>query len=216
MHVPDHFALTEPSRVRDIIDRFDFAVLVTALDGRIEATHLPFMYDAQRGPHGTLMAHMARANRQWRDFAGLAAAGQDVLVVFQGPHAYISPTWYGTEKPAVPTWNYAAVHAYGTPRILDSAGDVRALLERLTERQEANLDPPWRLDSQATDYVDAMMRGIVAFEIPVARLEAKAKFNQNRTPAQIAGAAAGLEATAGAQARETADWMRALAPREVT
>jgi transcriptional regulator len=151
---------------------------------------------------------MARANPQWRDFEELAKEDGEALVVFQGPHAYISPSWYGA-GPAVPTWNYTAVHAYGRPHIVEDPARVRAILEQLVAVQESALDPPWTLDSQTDKYLSGMMRGIVAFEIPIERLEAKAKLGQNKSAAQAAGAAAALARSEDPMARETAALMRA-------
>ncbi|MFQ5773704.1 MAG: FMN-binding negative transcriptional regulator [Kiloniellaceae bacterium] len=193
MYVPDDFALDDAAAVAEVIRRHGFAVLVTAVDGRAVASHLPFLFDPDRGAKGTLRAHMARANPQWRDLARLGETGGEALVVFQGPHAYVSPNWYGAQ-PAVPTWNYVAVHAAGTPRLVEEPGQVRAMLERLVRTHEAGLSEPWSLGSQDEAFVARMMRGIVAFEIPVARLEAKAKLNQNKRPEERRGAAAGLRA----------------------
>ena len=103
MYVPEAFRLDDPLRIAEVMRTFDFALLVTAPDSRPQASHLPFMYDPESGPHGRLLAHMARANPQWRHFAQLAEAGQEALVIFQGPHSYISPTWYGEGPPSVPT-----------------------------------------------------------------------------------------------------------------
>lgn len=208
MYTPKDFLLEDRDAALDIIRRNSFGLLVTAPEGTPRATHLPFLYDAERGERGTIVGHMARANPQWRDFETLAAA--ETLVVFQGPHAYVSPSWYGGDQPAVPTWNYMAVHAYGRPRIMDDPVEVRALLERLVTTHEAGLAPPWSLDSQDEAFVAAMMRAIVAFEIPVARLEAKAKLSQNRTAEQRVGVVAALEAEEDPLAREVARQMRVL------
>jgi transcriptional regulator len=151
---------------------------------------------------------MARANPQWRDFARLAEAGREALVVFQGPHSYISPTWYGAGPPNVPTWNYVAVHAYGLPRVIDDAAQVRALLERLVETHESKLSPPWSTAGLTETSMAGMQRGLVAFEIPVSRLEAKAKLSQNKTVAQLAAATTVLEGAEAPLARQTAAWMR--------
>jgi transcriptional regulator len=184
---------------------------VTASDGPPQASHLPFLLDPDRGPEGTLLAHMARANPQWREFRGLAERGDQALVAFQGPHAYISPTWYGPGE-AVPTWNYVAVHAYGTPQVIDDPSEVRALLERLVHQQEAGFQTPWSLEQAEDSYITRMLRGIVAFQIPIARLEAKAKLNQNRTPDQRRGAVAALEDGTGVFDRQLAALMRKPAP----
>jgi transcriptional regulator len=151
---------------------------------------------------------MARPNPQWRDFEKLAAAGQEALVIFQGPHSYISPTWYGEGPPNVPTWNYVAVHAYGIPEVIEEPERVRVLLDRLVATQEAGLDPAWSTAGLTEKYMAGMQRGLVAFEIPVSRLEAKAKLSQNKTAAQLAAATAVLEEAEAPLARQTGAWMR--------
>jgi len=208
VYVPKDFLLSDRARIFEVMRRHDFALLVTAPAGGPSASHLPFLLDGDAGQWGTLIAHMARANPQWRDFEELAKEDGEALVVFQGPHAYISPSWYGA-GPAVPTWNYTAVHAYGRPQIIEDPARVRAILERLVAVQESRLDPPWTLDSQTEKYLSGMMRGIVAFEIPIERLEAKAKLGQNKSAAQAAGAAAALARSDDPMARETAALMRA-------
>jgi len=208
MYIPEAFRLDDRARVIEVMRAFDFALLVTAPDGLPQASHLPFIYDPDRGAEGTLLAHMARPNPQWRDFQALAAAGQEALVIFQGPHSYISPAWYGAEPPNVPTWNYVAVHAYGTPKVIEEAGAVRALLERLVTIQEKNQESPWSTAGLTEKFLDGMQRGLVAFEIPVTRLEAKAKLSQNKAAAQVAAATAVLEGASDPLARQTAAWMR--------
>ncbi len=192
MYTPDVFALADEAEARRIMRAHSFALLVTAAGASPLATHLPFLYDPGPGPHGTLLCHMAKANPQWKDFAMLEAEGREALVVFQGPHGYISPSWYAG-GPAVPTWNYLAVHAYGTPRIIEDAEEIRAHQERLVETHEAGFAAPWSLAGQDEKYLARMLRGIVAFEMPITRLEAKAKLSQNRTEDDRQGVIAGLE-----------------------
>jgi len=208
MYVPEAFRLSDRELVAEVMRAFDFALLVTAPDGVPQASHLPFLYDPDAGPNGTLHAHMARANPQWQDFALLAEKGQEALVVFQGPHGYISPTWYGEGSPNVPTWNYVAVHAYGLPRVIEAAAEKRALLERLVAVQEASQTPAWSTAGLTEKYMEGMLRGLVAFEIPVARLEAKAKLSQNKARAQFAAATAVVERAEDPLARATGQWMR--------
>lgn len=208
MYVPEAFRLNDRARIAEVLRTFDFALLVTAPEGVPQASHLPFLYDPERGDNGTLLAHMARPNPQWRDFAALAAQGREALVVFQGPHAYISPTWYGDGPPSVPTWNYVAVHAYGLPRLIEDAGEVRALLDRLVGVQEAELSPAWSTAGLTEKFLAGMQRGLVAFEIPVSRLEAKAKLSQNKTAAQLATATAAVEQSGDPLAQATGAWMR--------
>ncbi len=212
MYVPQAFRLDDRARVIEVMRAFDFALLVTAPDGVPQASHLPFIYDpeplSEEGPEGTLLAHMARPNPQWRDFEKLAAEEREALVIFQGPHSYISPAWYGAGPPNVPTWNYVAVHAYGIPKVIDDPAAVRALLERLVATQETELSPPWSTAGLTETYMAGMQRGLVAFEIPVTRLEAKAKLSQNKSPEQLAAATAVLEEAEAPLVRQTGAWMR--------
>jgi transcriptional regulator len=175
MYLPKSFQTEDLAELQAFMCAYNFASLVTQHDGAPFASHLPFMLDAERGQHGTLLAHLARANPQWRDFA----AGGEALVIFQGPHAYISPSWYETH-PSVPTWNYAVVHAYGVPRIIEDHATLRPMLERLVDTHEAGFEQPWRMDLPQ-DYLDKMMRAIVGFEIEITRLEGKLKLSQNRS-----------------------------------
>ncbi|MGF1607994.1 MAG: FMN-binding negative transcriptional regulator [Kiloniellales bacterium] len=206
MYVPDMFKLDDPAVAVEVMRAHDFALLVTAPGGRPQASHLPFLLDETRGPKGTLLAHMARANPQWRDFEGEGAG--EALVIFQGPHGYVSPSWYPPGN-NVPTWNYLAVHAYGRPRVL-ATDAARALIERLVATHEGGREPSWTLAGQDEKYIAAMLRGIVAFEIPIERLEAKAKLSQNKDAATRAKVVAALEAEGGENASEVAAAMRRL------
>jgi transcriptional regulator len=204
MYIPSHFANTDKAWAHRLIEAHGFALLVTTGDdGAPFVTHLPLLLDADRGPHGALVGHMARGNPQWRHFASKRPAAEppsmkgearQALAIFQGPHGYISPSWYAT-APQVPTWNYVTVHAYGAPEIIGDAGRVRALLKRLTDTYEIDRPNRWRMEGLAEDYVASMIKGVVAFEMPIARLEAKAKLGQNRKPEDRAGAIKGLRAT---------------------
>ena len=192
MYIPKDFVLTDSDEIRAVLRDYAFAVLVTAVDGAAPvATHLPVMFDAPAGPKGTLLAHMARANPHWHDLERLRDVGGEAMVIFQGAHAYVSPRWYSA-GPAVPTWNYVAVHAYGAPRLINDPARVRRLLTDLAATYEAGAAAPWRLDTQDDSYIQAMMRGIVAFEIPLSRLEAKAKLSQNRSVEDCQGVIAAL------------------------
>jgi len=212
MYVPKEFNLDDPERIAAVIEQFNFGLLISALPGGLSggapfATHLPFLYDAARGPKGTLIAHMARANPHWKDFAALAEAGAEALIVFSGPHGYISPSSYGPGD-AVPTWNYVAVHAYGTPKVMEDAA-VRPMLEELVAAHETG-PAPWTLAGNDEGFMARMQRGIVAFEIPVARIEAKAKLSQNKTPEVRARVVAAMRGQGGDGA-VLADWMEAVA-----
>ena len=176
MYVPKHFEVTDTAWCHALMRAQSFALMITADDtGAPFATHLPILVDERRGPLGTLRGHVARANPHWRHLA----AGRPTLVVFSGPHAYVSPSWYATH-PAVPTWNYVAVHASGTGALVEDAEQVRTLLADLVHVYESPGPEAWSFEALPADYVAGMQRGIVAFEIPIARLEGKAKLSQNR------------------------------------
>jgi len=202
MFIPDTFAETDRGRLHDLIETHDFGILITNAKPAPLASHLPFVLDRTAGPNGTLQAHMARDNPQWRNFGG------EVLVAFQGPHGYVSPTWYTPGSPAVPTWNYAVVHVYGTPRIVDDPAELRAQQERLVAVHEAGRSPAWTMASEAPDYIDGMLEGIVGFEIPVARLEGKFKLSQNRSAADRMRVAAALADSGTAEGQAVARLMR--------
>jgi transcriptional regulator len=203
MYTPREFEEQRLDVLHDAMRANPFAALVSGGEGGPVATHLPFILDPARGEFGTLRGHMARANRQWRAFAG----GDEVLVIFGGAHAYISPSWYETDL-AVPTWNYVAVHAYGTPEIIDDHAAALALLRDQVATFEARFEQPWTADGLPGEWLDARARAIVAFEIPIARIEGKAKMSQNR-PAEQARVAATLAASGDAMALATANEMRA-------
>lgn len=204
MYIPKHFAVPDERESWALIERYSFGTLITMQDGAPVATHLPFRLDRERGEHGTLVAHMARANAQWRSFGD-----QEALVIFQGPHSYISPSWY-REQPSVPTWNYAAVHVYGTPTVVEDERRVLDILRDLVDTYEAGREAPWSLDVLPPEYVARMAKGVVAFEIPIARLEGKRKFNQNRSAEDRQRVVAALDASQSELERDAGALMRAL------
>lgn len=209
MYIPQHFDASDVAWCHAHIRREPFAILVGVDQaGAPFATHLPVLLDEEPAPLGTLLAHVARPNPQWQLFA----ANRPVLVVFWGPHAYISPSLYA-QHPSVPTWNYVAVHAYGVPRIVDDPARVRALLDRLVHTFEDGRPSPWRMDGLTDKYLDGMMRGIVAFEIPIERLEGKAKLSQNRPAGDQASVRAALAAEDDPAARALAALMPEPGPR---
>ncbi len=190
MYTPKHFQVADRAWCHALIRAESFGMLVGVDEaGRPFATHLPFLLDEERGPYGTLLGHVARANPQWRYFR----PDRPVLAIFSGPHAYVSPAWYEVH-PAVPTWNYVAVHAYGVPALVEEPVRVRDLLARLVRTFEATRPDPWSIDGLPDDYLAGMLPDIVAFEIPIDRLEGKAKLSQNRTAADRARIRAALEA----------------------
>lgn len=187
MYIPQHFREDRHDVLHDLIEAYSFATVVSA-GAELVADHVPVLIDRARGPLGTLRGHFAKANGHWRVLAGAPA-----LAIFQGPHAYISPTWYETPV-SVPTWNYVAVHAYGTPRLIADEATLRALIADIVRTYEARFERPWSLDRLPAEMVARSMAQIVGFEIPIERLEGKWKLNQNRSAADRKGAIRGLRA----------------------
>jgi transcriptional regulator len=168
--------MNDPAELTAFMQHYNFAALVTSHEGEITATHLPFMLDASRGEHGTLIAHLARPNPQWKTFTN----EQEALVIFTGPHAYVSPSWYEKPQTNVPTWNYTAVHAYGIPRIVEDPEAIYAMLDQLVEAHESVYEQPWPMQS-AEEHVRRLIGGIVGFEMTITRVEGKQKLSQNRS-----------------------------------
>src|SRR5581483_10156386 len=171
MYIPAAFKVEDRSLLYEFIERYSFATLITTAEGIPFASHLPLLLDRERE---VLLGHLARANPHWQSFDGM----HEGLIIFSGPHAYISPSWYAT-SPAVPTWNYAAVHVYGTPRLLE-ADQLSGLLARLVSHYEAGNERPWQYDLPE-DYRQRMERAVVGVEVPITRIEGKFKLGQNRT-----------------------------------
>lgn len=191
MYTPAHFALTEPDALQRILRQHPLGMLVTHGPEGLDANHIPFEYDPARGEHGTLTAHVARANPVWQRCAG----GADVLVVFRGVEGYISPSWYPSKHEAhrqVPTWNYEVVHAHGRLTVRDDEKFVRSVVARLTRSHEAAEPQPWKMGDAPPDYLDAMLQAIVGLEIAVTRWEGKAKLSQNKAPLDRQGAVEAL------------------------
>lgn len=174
MYLPAHFREDDLPILQAFIRDNSFGILVTQHNGAPFATHLPFLYDAEHGPNGTLIAHVARANPQWQSFG----EQQEALAIFSGPHAYITPSWYEVEL-SVPTWNYAAIHAYGVPEIIEDQDELYAQLKTLIQVNEAGFEQPWTYQLP-DDYVQTMIRGVVGFTMQITRLEGKFKMSQNR------------------------------------
>lgn len=176
MYVPKHFREDDVPVLQTLMRDYSFATLVSTQENGVPtATPLPFVFEPEPAPYGTLSAHLALGNPQWRTFA----ADREVLVIFQGPHAYISPSWYEVEL-SVPTWNHATVHAYGRPRIIEDQAELYTHLKTLIAQHEAQFAQPW-LFQLPTDYVERMMKGTVGVSIEITRLEGKFKLSQNRS-----------------------------------
>lgn len=183
------------------MDAYSFATVVTCDEGVPFATHLPVRHFCEEGACKTLVSHMARANPQWQHFSD----GEEVLTIFSGPHAYISPSWYATDI-AVPTWNYATTHVYGIPTLLNDHDEVVALLDETVRFYERSFAKPWP-STLPVDLRDKLVNAIVAFEIRVTRVEGKFKLGQNRSADDLNGVYAALARSKNCQDRELAEFM---------
>ncbi len=201
MYTPSHFQIDDRDTLNAFMRQHSFATIVSH-DGQVpQATHMPVLLNPTQGSHGCLLSHMARANPQWQHFSTSA----EVLVIFTGPHAYISPAWYVTE-PAVPTWNYTAVHAYGIPRLVTQHDRFAEMLNDLIEFYEADRTNRWH-GIMSAEFRDGLMKGIVGIEIEITRLEGKFKLSQNR-PQDAPGVIAVLENSPDQTDRDTAKMMK--------
>jgi len=173
MYIPASFSVTDQAVLHDFMERHSFATLVSYDGSEPFASHVPLLLERDVSPHGRILGHIARANPQWKH-----ASGQRVLVMFTGPHAYVSPTWYEAQN-AVPTWNYLAVHAYGELRLIDDRERLRDVIRRTVDVYEASMPQPWSIDMPEAEFLDKLLEAIVGFEIDVDRIEGKWKLNQN-------------------------------------
>jgi transcriptional regulator len=196
MYLPPEFGVNDQEQIFSFIEHYDFATLITLPPGgTISVTHLPLVLKRIDGSHAVLQGHMARANDHWLQFDGILPA----LAIFHGPHGYVSPTWY-ERGPAVPTWNYAVVHAHGRPRTIENRDAASAVLESLVRKYEDHRPRPWRMQDLPSEFRDHMVSRITAFEMPIDRIEAKFKLGQNRVQEDREGTVRGLvsEKSAGA------------------
>ena len=189
MYIPTQFRIEHLPAIHAAIRAARLANLVTMGPDGLIATPLPVMLDDSEGEYGTLYAHVAKANPQWR------TGGQEALVMFMGPDAYVTPSWYVTKQisgKVVPTWNYVAVHAYGPVEFFEDAGRLLALVTRLTDHHEKPRAQPWAVSDAPAPFIQSQLKGIVGVRIPITRLEGKQKMSQNRTPEDRAGVKAAL------------------------
>ncbi|MER0836459.1 FMN-binding negative transcriptional regulator [Pseudomonas aeruginosa] len=194
-----------PSLHQQIHDSRLASVISQGHDGP-QASHLPLLLVENEGERGTLYGHFARANPHWRELL----ERPQVLVIFNGADAYVSPTWYPSKAEhgkAVPTWNYIAVHAHGRAEIFDDAERLRQLVGALSARHEAGRAQPWSIDDAPADYLAAMLRAIVGFALPIERLEGQWKLSQNRSGADRDGVRRSLAESADARDREAATYL---------
>jgi transcriptional regulator len=193
MYVPSAFRMDDLPEMHRVMQEVRLATLVTATEEGLMATPLPLVLAPEEGPLGTLHGHLARANPQWR-----RPPRGEAMVLFSGPDAYVTPSWYATKRETgrvVPTWNYVAVHAYGEAEFFEDEARLLAVVTRLTDLHEASRAEPWAVTDAPEPFIRSQLRGIVGLRLPIARLEGKRKMSQNRPAADRAGVAAGLAAS---------------------
>ena len=193
MYIPAHFSVSDAGVLHRIIREHPLGMLVNHGPEGLDAEHIPFEFDPGAGDHGTLSAHVARANPLWQR----CPSGTEVMVVFRAAEAYISPNWYPSKHEAhrqVPTWNYEVVHVHGVLRIHDDERFVRGLVARLTRHHEAAEPQPWKITDAAPEFIDGLLHNIVGIEVEVTRIVGKAKLSQNKEARDRLNAAAVLEA----------------------
>lgn len=207
MYVPNHFKEEDQEKLQQYIRDYSFGLLIVADHGGIEANHVPFyLSSGANGSIGQLQCHLARSNPVWQRMQG----GARVLAVFQGPDAYVSPSWYPTKAETgkvVPTWNYLAVHAQGSAQIIQDPSWLKRHLRQLTDQHESQMTAPWSVDDAPEDFTERLVQAIVGVEISIETLTGKLKASQNLPEKNRAGVKAGLETGEGAQSRAMAKFI---------
>lgn len=203
MYMPRHFEETDIAVLHALMRSRPLGTWVTQGDGELIVNHIPFLLDDSGAGCGLLRGHVARANPVWKLFSTALPS----VVVFQGPQAYITPSWYPGKREhgkVVPTWNYAVVHAHGLPRSIDDRDWLLAHVSAMVDTQESREVLPWQVADAPPDYIDSMLRAIVGIEIPIAKLAGKWKVSQNRADADRAATVTGLLERMDEQSREMA------------
>ena len=191
MYTPENFKVSDLQTMHADMERWNFATLITPdAEGDLQVTHLPLLLQREAGRLGMLAGHMAKANAHWKAFI----TPRESLAIFHGPHAYISPRWYRTDE-AVPTWNYVVVHAFGMPRVVQESESMEAHLRQLIHFHEGTGPESWRPEELPRETFAELMKAVVCFEMPISRIEGKAKLGQNRSRRDIVGLIQGLQAT---------------------
>ncbi len=201
MYTPPSFVENDRKTLHDFMEQNSFATLISANEQEPFASHLPLLIERDRGTQGVLTGHFARANPHWQ-----MANGQQILIIFHGPHSYISPGWVQSTA-MVPTWNYLAVHAYGVLRIVDDPNQVKDILTRMVSKYESRREQPWSMELADDGLIDKLTSAIVAFEVEIARLEGKWKLSQNHPIERREQIISGLLGTAGDEVAEIARLM---------
>jgi len=206
LHIPKSNQETNISTLHSVIKENPFAAWTTISEGKITANHIPFVLDENKGEFGTLTGHVARANPIWKTFS----KDLESVIIFQGDHSYITPSWYPTKKEhgkAVPTWNYAVVHAYGNPNVIEDREWLLTHVNELTDTHESNQKQPWKVSDAPDEYINKLVKAIVGIEIPINRLVGKIKLGQNRSKSDQLGMVEGLSNEDSSQARSLANML---------
>lgn len=202
MYIPPAFREDDVAVLHAEMRAVRLAQLVTATADGLIATPVPLIVDGTEGPYGVLYGHVARANPQWK-----TAPVGEAMALFMGPHAYVTPSWYATKRETgmvVPTWNYIAIHAYGTVEFFEDADRLIDVVTRLTNLHEGARAKPWAVTDAPDSFIRSQLHGIVGLRIPITRLEGKRKMSQNRNEADRAGVTAGLATSDNTTDREVA------------
>lgn len=204
MYIPKHHEESDLAVLHSLIVAHPLGTWATQGADELVVNHIPFVLDASRAENGTLMGHVARANKVWQAFSRTVPS----IVVFQGAESYISPSWYPSKHAhgkVVPTWNYVVVHAHGLPVVIDDKTWLLNHLNRLTELHEADQPLPWSVSDAPADYIERLLDSIVGIEIPISKLIGKWKVSQNRSESDKRGVVAGLCARSDSQGNEMAE-----------
>jgi transcriptional regulator len=214
VYTPKAFIVDDLATLHADIRRGGLATLVSLTPSGLVATHLPLLLNEADGSYGTLLGHISLANTQWKD----TDPDLEALAIFTGPETYVTPNWYAAKQETgrvVPTWNYSAIHAYGSLAFFHDADRLRALVTRLTRQYEAAFPDPWQVSDAPATYIDSQLKAIVGFEMRITRIEGKRKFNQNRSAEDRQGVIRGLRALADdgdSRKTEVADLMEDIEP----
>jgi transcriptional regulator len=213
MYVPQLHEETDLAVLHALMRSHPLGTWATQAQSEIIVNHVPFLVDPGRGPYGTLMCHVARANNLWQLFSKTIPS----VIVFQGPNTYISPSWYPSKQAhgkVVPTWNYAVVHAHGIPVVFHDPAWLLDHVTRLTDSQEGKQPLPWKVSDAPSDFIAQMAKQIVGIEIPISRITGKWKINQNRSTADRLGVVSGLRGQGDPRSVEMASLVEQAIPRE--
>ena len=212
MYTPKAFVVEDLAMLHAAMKQSELATLVTNTTHGLVATHLPLLLDESKGEYGTLIGHVSRANAQWRETDPEAEA----LIIFLGLDTYVSPSWYPAKQETgrvVPTWNYAAIHAYGRIIFFEDTDRLRTVVTELTQRHEASFPAPWKVSDAPAVYIDSQLKAIVGFELQILRLEGKQKFNQNRSQEDRMGVIEGLRELGDERKTQVAELMEEIESR---